>query len=151
MKVKHVFVDSCYFLIVLSELLASVHGEFNHKVVPACSKNAKVCKFEFDIRYKFTMVHYSNGISTPVVIRNGTMVKRSVFNSREFDPLTAEGNDVSITFALLIHWKYSIFQSSQDVFTGLPIFSFNLHLSLYKRIKLSYFCIRFITFVNRYM
>lgn len=136
MKVKHVFVDSCYFLIVLLEFLASVHGEFNHKVVPACSKNAEVCKFEFDIRYKFTMVHYSNGISTPVVIRNGTMVKRSVFNSREFAPLTPEGNDVSITFALLIHWKYNPtfsinFNFRQYTFTGLPFFLFNLHLSRY--------------------
>lgn len=78
----------CSVVVVLLGLCSPTFGGFNHRVIPACDESEDVCKFEFDIRYKFSMVYYFNGYSTPIVIRNGTMMKRSVYNSEEFTPVT---------------------------------------------------------------
>lgn len=78
----------CSVVVVLLGLCIPTFGGFNHRVIPACDESEDVCKFEFDIRYKFSMVYYFNGYSTPIVIRNGTMMKRSVYNSEEFTPVT---------------------------------------------------------------
>lgn len=78
----------CSVVVVLLGLCSPTFGGFNHQVIPACDESEDVCKFEFDIRYKFSMVYYFNGYSTPIVIRNGTMMKRSVYNSEEFTPVT---------------------------------------------------------------
>ena len=64
---------------------------FQHRVIPACDESDKVCRFDFDIDYKFSMVYYFNGFSTPIVVRNGTLMKRSVYNSEKFAPLTPQG------------------------------------------------------------
>ena len=69
----------------------AVFGGFQHRVIPACDESDKVCRFDFDIDYKFSMVYYFNGFSTPIVVRNGTLMKRSVYNSEKFAPLTPQG------------------------------------------------------------
>lgn len=84
----------CSVVVVLLGLCSPTFGGFNHRVIPACDESEDVCKFEFDIRYKFSMVYYFNGYSTPIVIRNGTMMKRSVYNSEEFTPVTPRGESI---------------------------------------------------------
>lgn len=96
----------CSVVVVLLGLCSPTFGGFNHRVIPACDESEDVCKFEFDIRYKFSMVYYFNGYSTPIVIRNGTMMKRSVYNSEEFTPVTQRGESIwLLSFSLsLSQW-----------------------------------------------
>ncbi|XP_061180233.1 uncharacterized protein LOC133188761 [Saccostrea echinata] len=70
---------------------------FKHRVIPACSKTEDVCKFEFDVQYKFSMVHYFNGYASPIVLRNGTLLRRLVYNSEKFVPLTPQELDEVLT------------------------------------------------------
>lgn len=53
-------------------------------MILVCDESEDVCKFEFDIRYKFFMVYYFNGYLMFIVICNGMMMKRFVYNSEEF-------------------------------------------------------------------
>ncbi|XP_062578137.1 uncharacterized protein LOC134240038 [Saccostrea cucullata] len=100
---------SCCFLTVLCG--------FNHRVLPACSKTKDVCKFEFDVRYKFSMVHYFNGYAAPIVLRNGTLLKRGVYDSKKFDPLTPkELNEI-----LTVDGVYKLLYSINGEFPAPPI------------------------------
>lgn len=84
--------DSFRLCLVLLIFLPEVSCAFNHKVVPSCSEHESVCSFMFDVRYKFSMVYNDEkGYAKPIVIRNGTMLKRSSYNKEEFELLTPKG------------------------------------------------------------
>lgn len=88
--------DTILFQVLLLIFVTETLCVFNHKVVPACKKHEKVCKFEFDVQYKFTMVYTDdNGLSTPVVIRNGTIRKRNWSKNEEM-ALTPKGKPLSL-------------------------------------------------------
>lgn len=46
----------------------------------------------FDVRYKFSMVfNDEKGYAKPIVIRNGTLLKRSAYNKEEIEHLNPKG------------------------------------------------------------
>lgn len=102
----------CCLVGVLLSLCCQTFGGFDHRVIPACDESEEVCKFEFDIRYKFSMVYYFNGYSTPIVIRNGTMMKRSVYNSEKFTPITPQGESI---------WLVCQYISPSVLMPGVPL------------------------------
>lgn len=107
----------CSVVVVLLGLCSPTFGGFNHRVIPACDESEDVCKFEFDIRYKFSMVYYFNGYSTPIVIRNGTMMKRSVYNSEEFTPVTSR----ELSEILTVDGVYKLLFAINGELPGPPI------------------------------
>lgn len=107
----------CSLVGVLLSLCRQTFGGFDHRVIPACDESEKVCKFEFDIRYKFSMVYYFNGYSTPIVIRNGTMMKRSVYNSEDFTPITSQ----ELSEILTVDGVYKLLFAINGELPGPPI------------------------------
>lgn len=84
--------DYLGFCLVLLIFLPGVSCAFNHKVVPSCSEHETVCSFMFDVRYKFSMVYNDEtGYAKPIVIRNGTLLKRSAYNKEEIEHLNPKG------------------------------------------------------------
>lgn len=107
----------CGQVAVLLGLCCQAFGGFDHRVMPVCDESDEVCKFEFDIKYKFSMVYYFNGYSTPIVIRNGTMMKRSVYNSEEFTPLTNQ----ELSEILTVDGVYKLLFAVNGELPGPPI------------------------------
>lgn len=92
LKENDLLMNSVRFCLVLLIFLPGVSCAFNHKVVPSCSEHETVCSFKFDVRYKFSMVYNDEkGYAKPIVIRNGTLLKRSSYNKEEFKLLTPKG------------------------------------------------------------
>ncbi|XP_052682463.1 uncharacterized protein LOC128163044 [Crassostrea angulata] len=109
--------DTILFQVLLLIFVTETLCVFNHKVVSACKKHEKVCKFEFDVQYKFTMVYTDdNGLSTPVVIRNGTIMKRNWSKNEEM-ALTPKELEQTLT----VDGVYKLLFTINGEFPGPPI------------------------------
>nr|XP_034309131.1 L-ascorbate oxidase [Crassostrea gigas] len=110
--------NSVRFCLVLLIFLPGVSCAFNHKVVPSCSEHETVCSFKFDVRYKFSMVYNDEkGYAKPIVIRNGTLLKRSSYNKEEFELLTPK----ELEQVLTVDGVYKLLFSINGEFPGPPI------------------------------
>ena len=72
---------------------------FDHDVVPACGPDAKTCEFNWTVDYLETMVVFEDGgRGYPVVLRNGTLMKRTSCDT--FEPLNEIGKTIYISYCI---------------------------------------------------
>lgn len=99
---------------------------FDHDVVPACGPDAKTCEFNWTVDYLETMVVFEDGgRGYPVVLRNGTLMKRTSCDT--FETLSEIGKTIFISY--FIHdyqFFFLLFQIKKKkklarVFAGLRI------------------------------
>lgn len=124
--------DTILVLVLLLLFVTDTLCVFNHKVVPACKKHEKVCKFEFDVRYKFSMVYTDdNGHSTPVIIQNGTIMKKSLSKHEEM-ALTPTGKPPSLpSYLSTDSLNLDFFFRSLDLLNGNSTFSLHELFTLF--------------------
>ena len=83
--------------ILLILLCISKLNCFDHDVVPACGPDAKTCEFNWTVDYLETMVVFEDGgRGYPVVLRNGTLMKRTSCDT--FETLSEIGKTIFISY-----------------------------------------------------
>lgn len=81
------------FIILISSVLVVCGIKFDHRVRPACPREAKICEFSFAISQQETMIWYdrTKHKGYPILKANGTFFKRLPENCNELETMDDAG------------------------------------------------------------